>query len=173
MSTKKSIFGQSNLLSDAQDRLQLDVLKSQIELCLPSDAPLIQRANHAINLLSPAETYWLNQKAWQSKEKAYILYHVDRERSKKQASNFLPLGKIALTACLGSMATAAQYKDHHTLASMLAIVTAATALSVAIDYTKNHVADNFEKKILDVLSQENDNIKTGMRCLTQRPGHSY
>ena len=159
---------QRNLISEAKNRLHLTILQSQIDLHLPKDSPLLQRASRAVNLLTPAETYWLYKKDWNPEEKTFVLYHVDRERSKKKPEH-MPLGKVAVLTCLASTALAAQYKDHHTIAGMLALVATTTACSVAIDYAKNRIVDNiFTQRELNTLAQENDHVKTGMRCLSRR-----
>ena len=127
-------------------------------------------AHKGIDALSLSEALWLNQKKWSSMEKTFILFHIDKARNKRKKQ--LPLTDIAMISALTSVAIAAQCKDHKTLTAVMALLAVTKTLTMAVDLTKDHALNKLAQKELNELSQTNENVRMGIRCLTPRTSYA-
>ena len=168
----------TKLSPEQQQRFQLakDGLRGTVETCasdllMQNNSEFIKQANQGIEFLTLAEASWLNQKQWNPTEKTLLLCHVDMTRNKKKKK--LPLFKIALLGNLAIVAATTQHKGYKHLAAMSAVIAAATALDIMLDCIKETTVNKMTKQAIHNCAQKNDNIRTGIRCLSPRLAHDY
>ena len=162
---------QQKRLTFAQRGLTDMVTQCQKKFSFSKKSPLICGAYRGVSALSLAEASWLNQKDWTLTDKTFILYHVDKQRNKRRSK--LDFTSIYVLASLSALSAATWHNNHKTLASLLSIVTVATALEIGLDCLKNRTLDKITQNKFNHLSKTNENIKTAMRCLTPRATFTY
>ena len=171
MDSKALSQEQQQRLLRAQNGLRKTVEKCASELILGKESAFVKSACNGIETLSLAEATWLDQKQWSMTEKTLLLCHVDQHRHKTKKK--LPLFRLAILGNLATVATATQYKGYKTIAGMSAVLAAATALDIAIDYVKEATIHKIIKNAINDSAQTNDNLRMGMRCLTPRTTYTH
>ena len=162
---------QQQRLDVARQGLNYSVEHAKEEAILNDNSAVIRRARRGIDALSLSEALWLDKKDWSHMEKTYILLHVDNERNKKKNKS-VSLYDVGITAGLALTTTATHLKGYHHLSAMLALLTVAKTASMAVDYVKDHTISKMTLRHVADMSETNENIKTGIRCLTPRATYS-